>query len=878
MSTAPTTTVPPAAATATRGKTPPGVKWSNAWKNPQGVITPCPEPGVEVPINDAWEMVGHLWVCPVVGCAVASWTFDPIASVLDDAPCCSKHPARLVPAPWSATDADPVRSARDRVAAHVRGVYEARKQAAVHAAQARAMAAQQVVAEATRRTTADMREHAPSIAVSGIVIGAGSALVLSDAPIAAAVGMGMTTFGAVVAYLVAYVVRRLKTRARKDAKQARKDRAFARHVAAGTLTTGVWLILSSAAGILPLTMQALFTLLLGFLLAFAVNHQHWAELWEARHRLKEMARRKAEAEAARAAEEAERLAVQPAPAGAAVNDDDTDPKVVGAKMAARWRAIAHTDLVPSTFPMRRSWIVVEEVRQVTALRDGEPVHVGWEFMIQAEPGAFVARPGMPPPLTSARDWLASMLEVDPATLSLTDRPDGQINRGLMMLTDGIPLGDAVAWKGPAGIRKGSDGSLYGHAGRTIFGDDVEQSLWIPGQAGGSGRYGVTGSGKTAATQVTLLNDLAAGIFSILHDGKNLMDFAEFIGVIPVGCTVEHRDVIRRSLWAEMNRRQRMLTLMEAKDRHGRNAPVEALWRIERDGPPIRCTWEEFHLQRKDQQFIADLSELVRLQRSTAIMQETSTQGGGLADMGDSVLRDQLNQIRMQIMRMSDSSARLTGYNGAEMPSKLPRLPGMMLLIDAEAPPVPMRSAYVHRRDEDGSIYDQLFAPDGSPLLTAPSLPAETVEVFEREGLMDLWRLGQGPGGRARLLSNDVAQAGTAAVPTGVVKAELPAADVVLAIVHTSPGCARALIDAHPVWLTAGGGGKAPVPSTVSRAAKKLDDDGLVTRTKDGADYRVTAKGATRAVKAATVLHLLAEADEPTAESEARDMRAAEASA
>src|SRR5205823_9201882 len=139
---------------------------------------------------------------------------------------------------------------------------------------------------------------------------------------------------------------------------------------------------------------------------------------------------------------------------------------------------------------------------------------------------------------------------------------------------------------------------------------------------------------------------------------------------------------------------------------------------------------------------------------------------------------------------------------------------------AEAPPLPLRTAYVTREDVDGCVFDQLYAPDGTPLLTAPKLPAETVEVWEREGLMDLWRLGQGPDGMSKLLADANALPVPATVPStqAGTPASIPAADVVLAIVFTEPGCPRTTIDNHPAWQAAPGWDKPPAPSTISRAA------------------------------------------------------------
>jgi hypothetical protein len=324
-----------------------------------------------------------------------------------------------------------------------------------------------------------------------------------------------------------------------------------------------------------------------------------------------------------------------------------------------------------------------------------------------------------------------------------------------------------------------------------------------------------------------------------------------------------------SFTAEMERRQQMLTLLEARDRHGRPAPVEALWTPERDGPPQRWTIEEFHLHAGDDDFIAKLTELLRLQRSSASMLEIATQGGGLADTGNSVLRDNLNQISMQVMRMGDGQARLTGYKGDYMPSELPRLPGMMLMVEADAPAVPVRGAYVHRRDEDGNIYDHLFDRDNNPILTAPALPAETVEVYEREGLMDLWRAGQGAGGKRRLLSYQPD------VPSGVMVGSLgpfagqamQAEDVVLAIAYHKPGLGPTAISRHPVWLKAAAGGKAPALSTITKPGARCEAEGLLVR--DGG-YQITEKGLARAAALARTLF-----GDPVAEERQAEMAAEE---
>lgn len=856
-----------------RPNLPKGLRWSSAWKV-DGQIQITKVPGLEIPVNDQYEITGTLWVCPTPDCGSEKWTFEPVTD--EQVPCCQKHPTRLVAQGINPGDTDPVQGARARMWVKARDIYRQRRDRIAQATQVRLDTARKAVEDATRTTAADMRGHTPSIGVSAAALLAGTPLVVADPVLAAAAGAG-TTVSALVAYVVVLIVRRHRKLARTNEKAARRARRQARHVASGLLAAGMWLIGSAPMTVFGVGVHTALTLLFGLLLTWAVNHTHWQDLWATRHRLKDLARRRAEAERRRLEEEARRAAERPSVPQPAVVDDG-DPLVVGERMAAEWARISATQSVGSPFAqMPRTWINPAETRELTVPdEDGNPVRIGWEYAGHAQPGALVARQGMASPVVAAREWLAATLfdgRHEPSKISIVDRPNGQANRFVVMITERLRLGEAVTYKGRTGIRRSSDGSLYGHVGQTLLGDDAERILWVPGQAGGGGRYGVTGSGKSVVTQIALLNDLYANIFTALWDGKNFMDFAEFIGVIPMGCTNEHRDVMLRSFRAEMERRQQMLTLLEAVDRHGRPAPVEALWTPERDGPPQRWTIEEFHLHAGDDDFVNALTELTRLQRSSATMLEIATQGGGLADTGNSVLRDNLNQIAMQVMRMGDGQARLTGYKGEYMPSELPRLPGMMLMVEADAPAVPVRGAYVHRKDEDGNIYDHLFDQDNNPILTAPTLPPETVEVYEREGLMDLWRAGQGPGGKRRLLSYQPE------VPSGVAVESLgpfagqamQAEDVILAIAYREPGLGPTAISRHAGWQRPASPSKAPALSTITKPGNKLEVEGLLTR-KDG--YRLTEKGQARAAALAqTLFGAAAVATEQAEEREAEEQDA-----
>jgi hypothetical protein len=851
---------------APRPNLPKGLKWSSVWKvDGQFVEAEQPadgNPRVELPVNDAWQICGQLWVCPAPGCEHTAWTFEQ--ANVDDPPCCPRHPSRLVHSRLDAAEADPVGGARARVAAHVRGIYDRRKKAALEATQRRADLARKAVEDATRRTAADMRGHLPSIAASGLTIAAGAPLVLTDAPLAAAVGAGTCLFGAVAAYLVAYWVRRMRKVAQRDAKQARKDRQVARHVASGVLATGVWLLLSSAVSVLPTPAHVIFTVLLGFLLSFAVNNAHWTELWATRHRLKEMARLRAEAEARRAAEEAARVQ-SPAPAQPEVEPDGDDPDVVGARMAAEWMRVSHTPAAGNAFPqMARTWISPDAAKPVNAPIDGKIVRIGWEFAGHSEPGALVAgRGAMTPPVVAARDWLAAVLfdgRHNPSAISILDRPGGAANRFTLMITDSAPLGEPVRWQGKAGVKRLPNGTVLVHRGRSIDGNDMHHPLYIPGQAFGGLVVGTRGGGKTAGTILYLLNCLAAGVFPTLFDPKQLVDYADFIGVFPIGVTLTHRDIFTDWLVAERKRRERLMARRPVLDEFGRQVHGESMWDL-RDGPAISHNWEEFHDLAQDEQWVnGRMTNHIRFERAVWMGGRFVTQGGGLADLSNSVLRGLLNQTELTTYRMDDHQARLAGRkDGGYTASDLPPLPGMCLVTAPEAAPMPMRDAYVPRTvNHPESVFNVLYGRSAAKVLQLPTpkLPEEMLAVMRRTGMLELWTRAQGDGGLDRLLADaeDEEYGGPSPVPNAAGTAtagSIIAADVLLAIAYRCPGMGPTAISQDNTWLLPKAGGRPPVLSTITRPAAKLEKDGLLTR--DGG-YRVTDKGTKRAAEVAAVLY------------------------
>ncbi len=831
-----------------RPKLPEGLRWSNVWRTDAGLV----EGEREVPVDAQWHVAGRLFLCPTEGCDAEDWRFAPREDG-EEPPCCRRHPVHLLEVAVDSAEQNPVGSARERMRARVREVLQRRRDRVVEAARAHAHAAQQAAVEAAKTTWADLHGHRPTLYACVAATGVGTTVAASDPLAADILGAATMTGGAVLAYVAAYLLQRLRAQ-RVDVeligRTGRKVRAKARRYALAALCAGAWLLLAGLLGVNPATTGGDLTWALAPVLAWLPHKTHWEILAADRRRVKALAAQKAAEAAARAQEEADRLANQPTGTPAAQVDEG--PLEMGRRMAARWAEIAQSDTVPVGFLMRRTWIVAEETRELTVPDGDELVRIGWEYAIESEPGVLVARLGAASPLLAARDWLASMLGVHPSLVSLVDRPDDQVNRGLLSITDRLALGETVNWKGAGSIRK-QGGAVLGHVGADMRGNDIFELIEVPGQLTGGLTVGHSGGGKSVGARVALLNDLAAGIFPVLYDPvKSLGDFSEFAGIFPMGCTPEHRDVILRALHMERHRRNKAANGRKMRDRLGRVRPEPAVFRVGKDGPHIRSYWEEFHANATDKVFLASFLGLMRVQRAVAMDSEVFTQGGGLQDLGDSVIRGLLNQSRMRLYRMPDNLARLAGYSGTYMPSQLPRVPGACLLIAEGVPVIPLRGAWVTREDEDGCVYDHLYGPDGTLLLAAPTLPKETVEVFEKAGLMDLWRMGQGPDGLANLIGESVNYAPpSAANPAGGNGSAMQAADVLLAIVLSSPGCPRADIDNHEVWKRAPGWGSAPNPSTISRKAKELVEQGLLVRGDN--QYRITEKGQSRAQAAKAVL-------------------------
>ena len=846
--------MPGAAATATRAdaparpapprptRMPAGVTLSEFWYEGE-VLTHHDHP---MPVIEGeWTLTGTLYICPGP-CGLVQWAFPPEQG--PETPFCPQHGFQLEPEAVTAVDADPVRGARQRVVQRVRAQIQAKRDAATAAVTTAVQTKVTATKTGLRADLDALKPYRPSLALAGAAFGV-EALVAASAPAVASAGIAalVGSAGAVAAYVLVYIMERRNALAADpdrpfDGRRARRARERAADAGGATIAAATWLGIGAALGVDPTTTGGALAILLAGLLSWIGCRPYWERIADERTRLaklarqrmldelheqalEEAARREAAAQAAQAALGTQDTTVE------VVEPDEYDPTAQGTRFAATWESLSGMDNIPPGLRIDRTRVVIERTRHLSATIDGTVHHLGWEYVVVAQPGSMVARNGDGPSLLAeARGWLRAVLGVERGNLMIIDEPDGEANCYIVMISESESLiTEKVGWEGPAGIRRDPDGTLRGHVGRDILGASIYKKLWTPGQPGGGGRYGHTGGGKSVGTQISLLNDLAAGIFPMLYDPKRLVDFADFVGVIPIGVTTEHRDVILASLHAEMVRRQDHLSSRTGKDRLGRKRVLSQRWDPATDGPPIRATFEEFHMEANDREFTAWLLQLVRLQRATALMTEIATQGGGLADMGDSVLRGLINLVCMEIYRMPDQQARLAGYEGNYQPSSLPRVPGYLVMAAEGVAPIPMRSAFVTREDEEGSIYDQLFGapteeyPQGVPLLTAPQLPQATIDTFAREGLMDLWRLGMGPGGVERLLADGEGPSALS-MPRTVesrVEGQMKARDVILAMLARHKGTlSREVLTFSEDWKKAGWA-KTPDPSTVGKAINSL---------------------------------------------------------
>src|SRR5215207_613239 len=133
--------------------------------------------------------------------------------------------------------------------------------------------------------------------------------------------------------------------------------------------------------------------------------------------------------------------------------------------------------------------------------------------------------------------------------------------------------------------------------------------------------------------------------------------------------------------------------------------------------------------------------------------------------------------------------------------------------------------------------------------------------------MEIWRMAQGPGGLDRLLADtredeeDDEMAAAVAYAGGdqlvrqseraLAPARMSAREVLLAILHETPGADREAIMTSDAWSRAPGWTRPPADTTVTRAANDLGDK--IDRGPKSASWRLTATGAALGAQAAAQL-------------------------
>lgn len=895
--------MPAAVTDAVRPKMPPiprEVFSDTFWVDDDGVSRPHDYP---MPLDKQTRKInGRAFGCQRRDCDTGAWLIAPATEL--KVKYCVEHdpPVPLSEIPLSSNDRDPLLSGKQRQLARLAGFLARKRQEKVDEIKAAANLKAEEARRAVGGLATDLRGHAPSLAATAAVeIGVIYTVDLASALQTSAIATNLLAFGAVIGYLVVVLERKrlgwLDRRADKAGKKTAGPTRIARratrrgiYTAKGFAGTAALLfVLGLWNPDLTVAWQGGLVAALAVAAAVAVNGDHWVRLWNKRQWLKgEAARRarEAELEAARKLEEErlrlleeERLRNQ---AAVLVDLDLNTAEGQGRRMELEWQRISGLDTRRDGFPkIDKTRIVPEHTREITAPdpETGELIRLGWEFTGVCEPGALITAGGMTPPIIAAKEWLVSVLDegkYEASAISLIDCPDGRQNTFLLMVTERSRLGEPVPWV-PGRTRVDHKGVRYGILGRSLTGEDLEEVLYTPGQPFGGIVTGQTGGGKGGCSIRHLLNLLEARIFPVLLDPKILVDYADFVGIFPIGFTKRHRRMILNFLVLERKRREAKLAIAPKTNRYGAVVAGESKWtthdpvtgEIGVYGEPIESIWDEFHDQSKDLEFIQALTNHMRFQRAAAMGATLLSQGGGLTDWGDSMLRDLASLVACTNFRGGEMHARMAGNRNAKYSTRdLPNLPGMCLREAPGSPDIPLRQAFRTRDPEaEDTVYTTLWGKGSEPVLQIEDpltwISEETVEIMKQTGVWDLWMMARGPGGLQRLIADDqedeedeetvMVASGALAMPQGknIVPAGPPkmtAMEVLAAVLHDSPGLNRKGIAEHDFWMRAPGWGRTPSEETISRAGNALDAPPsggapLLDRGPKSAAWRLTADGA-----------------------------------
>jgi hypothetical protein len=861
-------------------KIPSGVNKSNIWRDSDGVLQ---EHAYELPVDKATHRInGRLFACPVPTCEVGDWAIEPATK--PKMTFCGEHgdAGRLAYVALDPSQEDPVGAGRQHQLARLARLWADKRSRTAEQIRAsidsRVTAARQAAVTQGKTVAREMKGHYPTLGATGAVaVGVIYTVDMTSTLETTAIAAALTVGGLVAGYTAAVVIEKIRLALRKEkleGRAAKKARERGIWVGSAALSAGAFMavtgLVESIAGLEPGTAAGTaikwgILAMVGMGLAWWTSGSHWMELWNERRRLRQLAeenaRRAAEAEARRAEREAAAatqeadLREQQVERGAL---DPDDPVSRGNYLQIEWERIGNLPSAPEGFPrIKRTKIVPEQTREILAPdpQTGEKVRIGWEYVGVCEPGALVTGNGMQPPILAAKEWLVSVLfngELDSGAVALVDCPDNRKNTFMVMITEKARLGDPVPWRAKTAVRVDHDGVRYGQLGRSLTGDELEEVLYTPGQPFGGMVMGTTGGGKSAHTMRYMLNLLLARILPVLFDPKGLVDYGDFVGIIPVGWTKRHRRIILTSLALERQRREGKLAVAPQVNRYGAEVAGESKWQTHDPqtgeigvyGEPICSVWDEFHDLVSELEFLVELTNHVRFQRAAAMGALFLSQGGGLADWGNSELRDLINQCSLTQYRSGDMQSRMAGNrNQTYSTADLPVLAGMCLRQAPNAPRVPLRAAFITRDPKaEDTVYTTLWGKTAEKVMQIDDpmtwISDETRELWEETGLMELWRLGR-EGGVAAVRADtredeeddeqafvDYGKAVARPTQKAVVAApKMSAQEVLMAILFENPGISRKEIDTHEAWTRAPGWGKPANQSQISRDAKFLDGGG-----------------------------------------------------
>lgn len=868
-----TATLPPAARPLP--PMPNNVARSRVWRDtPGGELR---EHDIEQPIDESTYLInGVVWACPEATCANGEWVIEPASA--PKKPGCPAHIVPLIPMPIDGDAADPVAAGRQKMLARVNRHVAAKRDVAAAAIRRRL---NRQVAEARgglRHLYAEMvvpstprKGHLPSLAATAAVeVGVIYTVDLAGALESMAIGAAMAGWAAFIGYALAvWVQKQWAMRIRRQEWVGRKIQAAhrrGRYAAKAVAGTGVLFgVLGAIDGLYGLDLtsswQAALVGALTLGVAWLVNRDHWDALWAERRRLRgiaeEKARAAAEAEARRLEEEARRLREE-----AELRDllgdvsayDEDNPEHQGQLMSIEWERVKRLPTAQAGFPKIGQTRIVPAATREIAVPDpdsGKLVRIGWEYLGVCEPGALVSNGGAPP-LMAAKEWLVSVLfdgKFEPAAISLVDKPDNKQNTFLIMITERARLGEAVPFNPETAVRIEDGGDRrYAYLGRSLTGDDVWELMYCKGQPFGGGVTGQTGSGKGGYATRYLLACLLLRIFPVLVDPKGLVDYGDFVGLFPIGFTKRHRRMIMEFFHLERARRQAVAAAAPRTNRYGAVVPGDSKWsthdpatgEIGVYGEPIVGVWDEFHDQITDQGFLLELTNHERLMRVAGMGGLLLTQGGGLEDWGNSMLRDIVMMTGRTNFRGGEMQARLSGNkNTTYSVADLPNLAGMCIRQAPGAPDVPVRAAYIGRDpDAEETIFTALWGKGATKVRQVEDpmdwIAEETKQLMKQTGVWDLWMLAR-KGGLDALLADDAEDeedeetGRQVAMPTPkqMVPAKpkqspgpMPIRDILAAILHLTPGLDIEGILASDCWARAGR--EAPASNVLTRAARELD--------------------------------------------------------